>query len=86
MQAAWNGHAEVAELLLDREARIDARDGQGVTALGLAASRGQTDLARLLLSRGADVPASGTTRGGLPSCWLRPKAGKVTARLLQEQE
>jgi uncharacterized protein len=45
---------EVARLLLDRGAEIDARQQAGYTALHAAAQHGDTELVELLLARGAD--------------------------------
>jgi ankyrin repeat protein len=45
------------ELLLDRDADVDARDAEGTTALMEAATYGHSETAALLLERGADVNA-----------------------------
>lgn len=50
------GNPELAALLLDHGADIDARDRYGATALHLAAWRGFADLVDLLLDRGAALP------------------------------
>lgn len=52
--AVFAGRADVARLLLDGGANIDARTPNGSTALMMAAYEGHDDLARLLLQRGAD--------------------------------
>ncbi|GAB9471439.1 Serine/threonine-protein phosphatase 6 regulatory ankyrin repeat subunit [Globisporangium polare] len=64
--ATANGHLESVKLLLaaasDDASRaplaIDALDAEGVTALYIAACNGFTDIARWLLTRGADVEFS----------------------------
>ncbi|KAI4294127.1 ankyrin, partial [Schizophyllum commune Tattone D] len=53
--AADNGHLGVAELLLERGARIAARSKQQETPLTRAAFNGQEDVVRLLLDKGADI-------------------------------
>ena len=55
--AAGRRILEMAELLLDRGARVNARDGWGLTALIYAAGTGNTELAVLLIARGAEVNA-----------------------------
>ena len=57
--AAFFGQKKIAETLLERGARIEARSTNQManTPLHAAAAGGQTDLLELLLSRGADVNA-----------------------------
>jgi ankyrin repeat protein len=55
--AADAGHADLAAILLDAGAAIDARDKSGRTALWRAARRGHLDVVRLLLRCGADAEA-----------------------------
>jgi len=52
------GHIDVAELLLNKGANINAKtqsDETGYTSLQLAADRGQLDMVKLLVAKGADV-------------------------------
>ncbi len=51
----WNDNTEVAELLLDYGADLDARDDLGFAPLNRAAREGSTKLASLLVLQGADV-------------------------------
>lgn len=53
--AVFAGHAEVAELLLDRGADINARSPNGSSVLMMAVYEGREDMARRLLARGADT-------------------------------
>ena len=53
--AAIEGHTNIVQMLLDRNANIDARNNNGESALMLAAARGRPDVVRLLLQRGADI-------------------------------
>jgi ankyrin repeat protein len=48
----------IAELLLDLEARIDARSGLGMSALDLAAFDGKLEMVKALLNRGANPNAA----------------------------
>lgn len=55
MVTVYDGHTEVARLLIDAGAQVDAADSTGTTALMLAAWRGHAEYARLLIDAGADV-------------------------------
>ena len=57
--ARESGKADIARLLLDRKADVDAKDKFGDTPLTLAAWRGFREVVDLLLERGAAVPATG---------------------------
>jgi len=54
---------EIAQILIDGGARVDARDSNQWTPLMAAAQKGSVDLVRLLLARGADrtLQAKGRT-------------------------
>ena len=53
--AALMGHTEVMTFLLEKGANINARKGDGNTALHAASFLGRADAVELLLKRGADV-------------------------------
>lgn len=53
--AAAGGHVDIAALLLEREANIDAQAPNGTTPMMMAAQEGQQDVVRLLLARGANA-------------------------------
>jgi ankyrin repeat protein len=55
MLAAREGHTDVARLLVDAGAEVNARAGDGKTALALAIFNGNYDVASLLVDRKADV-------------------------------
>jgi ankyrin repeat protein len=57
--ARESGSAEVAAVLLDAGADVNAADRYGATSLELAAWRGYRSLVELLLDRGAALPTSG---------------------------
>jgi Ankyrin repeats (3 copies)/Ankyrin repeats (many copies) len=52
--AAEGGFTDVVRLLLDFGARVDVCTGSNPSALAIATRRGDIDLARLLVQRGAD--------------------------------
>jgi ankyrin repeat protein len=51
------GYLVIVQMLLEKGIDINTRDSQGWTALHLAAERGQHEVVKLLLDRGADVYA-----------------------------
>ena len=53
--AATNGHADIAKLLLDGGANIDATAPNGITALMMAAKGGQQETVKLLIWKGANL-------------------------------
>ena len=54
MMAAFNGHTEILELLIEFGARVAARDASGRTALIYCASGPHPETVRALLDHGAD--------------------------------
>jgi hypothetical protein len=57
IQACASGHTEIADYLLRAGARIDAKDGEGMTGLHHAAWHCHLPTVRLLLARGAPTEA-----------------------------
>ena len=55
--AAYNGHTEIAKLLLANNADVNVMDAVGQTPLNIAAGNGDTELVELLIAKGADVNA-----------------------------
>ena len=55
-----DARVRIAQLLIERQANLEARDQQGNTALLLAAAGGFTSMVELLKDRGADLLATNT--------------------------
>jgi len=55
--AAYSGHKEAVQLLLDYKSEINRSDKLGVTPLQGAAFSGRPDITRLLIDKGADINA-----------------------------
>ena len=55
--AAENGHVEIARLLLQNGAELNAKNNYGSTSLHCAASQDNIDILHLLVENGADLEA-----------------------------
>jgi hypothetical protein len=55
--AAYNGHVEIARLLLQNGADLNAKDRYGSSPLHLSAEQGSVDILHLLVENGADLEA-----------------------------
>jgi ankyrin repeat protein len=66
--AAAFGFLDICRLLIDKGARVKAKDRNGYTPLYYAAEKGRIEIVRLLCDRGADVEArtSGWPPGSRP--------------------
>ena len=56
-EAALRGHKEVVELVIDKDADVNAKNWEGGTPLHYAALTGRKEIAELLIDNGADVNA-----------------------------
>ena len=61
-KAAWKGHKNVVQILIDKGADPNRADQWGQTPVSMAAGVGHTDVVQLLLDKGAD-PNEADTRG-----------------------
>ena len=80
MVAALFGRTEAATLLLQKGAKLEARNNDGATALHVAAFFCQPDTAQLLLDKGADITAknnSGATPLDLVSGEFTPELQNI---------
>ncbi len=84
--AAWNGHAEVATILLEAGADVNDHNQNshwGTTPLHAAAHGDRKQVARLLLARGADLRAK-NLNGRTPLEETTVHNARAVARLLME--
>ena len=83
IQAVKNGDATAVRALLGRGADVNARQGDGATALHWAAHLNDLETAGLLLRAGADVDAMNDL--GVTPLWVATTAGSaaMVARLLE---
>jgi len=63
-----SGCAQIAQVLIDNGAQVDARNASGKTALQIAAMSRNLEVARVLIAGGADVNARGES-GETPLHW-----------------
>ena len=61
--AAEHGYSEMAKLLLDKDADVNAQGGEYGNALQAASAGGHEQVVKLLLNKGADVDAQGGRYG-----------------------
>ena len=74
---------EVAKLLLDRKADVNAKRADGTTALMWAMILGQTDMVKLLLGEGAN-PKAALADGSTPAQWVALRRPSDVGKLLTE--
>jgi len=80
--AAWDGHNDAIQFLLDRGADVNAMPGFGMTPLMVAAYEGHESTVRLLLSRGADANAENDGETALTLA--KQNGNREIARLLRQ--
>ncbi len=78
--ASWNGHMEVARLMINKGADVNARNNLGETPLHLAVRDDDEDMAELLISKGGNVNARDNA-GNTP---LRKAESEEMRELLRE--
>jgi|SRR5579872_1178116 len=82
--AAGYGRSDVAQLLLDGKAVVDAKNKNGYTPLYLAARSGHKDVVELLLANGADANANDNKERYTPLHAAEEEGYKDIAELLRQ--
>ena len=83
--AVFAGHEEIAELLLDRGADLNARSPNSSSVLMMAVYEGRENLARRLLARGADTRQRNDNGEGALDWAMKFNQTKI-ARMVATQE
>ena len=83
MFAVTNMHTDTAKALLGKGADVNVKARDGSTALMLAASSGDREIVRELLSKGADVSARFTETGKTALMLAKEKGYTDIVQLLE---
>ncbi|RKK56090.1 hypothetical protein BFJ69_g17672 [Fusarium oxysporum] len=83
MIASYYGLHVVVKLLLDKDAKIEAKDSEhGRTPLSWAAEEGHEAVVKLLLEKGADIEAKDSEHGQTPLSWAAGEGHEAVVKLL----
>ena len=82
--ACYQGHENIAEILLDAGAKVNATSNLGLTPLFYAAQRGHHELCRLLLQRNADPSIGGSDPSVDAGVYLCPVDFSVDYPLIRQ--
>jgi hypothetical protein len=82
LAAVRKGDIAAVRGLLDKGANVNAKSPYGATPLFFAADRGNTEIAKLLIERGADVTIKDTYYGASALTWAAEKERTEIIRLL----
>ena len=81
--AAFGGHAQVVEFLIDKGADVDARAPNHATALMMAAKSGHAEVVKLLLEADADTDIK-TADGITALKWAKESGHSKIKEMLQK--
>ncbi|MBK8090718.1 MAG: ankyrin repeat domain-containing protein [Verrucomicrobiaceae bacterium] len=81
--AAWRNQLRVVTFLLEKGCQLDLRESAGRTALDMACAAGHLEMAKLLISKGADI--HGKDKGSTPLGAALMNKRSQLARLLIEK-
>src|SRR5262245_42124717 len=84
-EAARQGDVAAVRKLLDEGVPVDAKSRYGATALSFASHKGQLEVVKLLLERGADPDVKDRFYGSTPLSWAAESGSLEIARLLVDR-
>jgi Ankyrin repeats (3 copies)/Domain of unknown function (DUF3471) len=85
-EAVRRGDAAAVTSLLDKGAEVNAKFRYGATALFKAAERGNVEIVKILLARGADVTVKDTFYGATAMTWALDNGHvEIVSALLEKQ-
>lgn len=82
IMAAWGGHFDTVDVLLQAGSNSNAKDESGWSALTHAVRKGYLDIAHLLIENGADVNIR-LPDGNTPLTWAKAKKNQKMINLLK---
>src|SRR3984885_498967 len=86
-KAAANGHVAVVKLLLEKGAKLEAKDERnGLTPLLWAAANGHEAVVKLLLEKGAELEAKDKDNGQTPLFYAAANGREAVVKLLLEKD
>ena len=85
LAAARKGDPAQARTLLDKGADVNAKTRYGATPLSYACDRGNVELVKLLIEKGANLDAKDTFYGAAPIIWAAQKGHAEVIRVLLEK-
>ena len=83
-EAAWKGHTNVVQILIDKGADLNKTSQWGQTPVNMAARAGHKHVVQLLLDKGAD-PNEASGRGQTPLHWAAMEGHKYVVQMLLER-
>ena len=85
LAAARKGDLAAVKAQLDKGVNVNAKNRYGATALAYACDRGNVDIVKLLIERGADVNVKDSFYGATPISWASGNGHTEVVKLLLDK-